>query len=79
VPTLRDLLEDPAKRPKVFWRGYDLYDQLNVGFESQGPDAQRIGTPYDTSLRANGNGGHVFGTDLPPAEKDALLEYLKTL
>jgi hypothetical protein len=27
VPTLRDLLEPVTKRPKVFWRGYDVYDQ----------------------------------------------------
>jgi mono/diheme cytochrome c family protein len=79
VPTLRDLLEPPAKRPKVFWRGYDLYDQENLGFIAQGTEAERIGTRFDTSERANGNGGHVFGVDLPPGEKNALLEYLKTI
>lgn len=35
VPTLRDLLEKPADRPKVFYRGYDLYDFENVGFVSK--------------------------------------------
>ena len=79
VPTLRDLLEPPANRPKVFWRGYDLYDQASVGFVTQGDEARRIGTRFDTSERANGNGGHVFGVDLPAGEKDSLLEYLKTL
>ena len=79
VPTLRDLLEPAANRPKVFWRGYDLYDQANLGFVTQGDEAKRIGTRFDTSERANGNGGHVFGVDLPKGEKDALLEYLKTL
>jgi len=79
VPTLRDLLEPPANRPKVFWRGYDLYDRANVGFISQGPEAERIGTRYDTSERANSSGGHAFGVDLPTGDKDALLEYLKTL
>jgi cytochrome c5 len=37
---------------------------------------------YDTSLPGNGNTGHAgdeFGTDLKPAEKTALLEYLKSL
>jgi hypothetical protein len=33
----------------------------------------------DTRVRGNGNGGHDFGTELPPEEKDALVEYLKTL
>ncbi len=79
VPTLRDLLEPPANRPKVFWRGYDLYDQKNVGFISTGPESERVGTKFDTSALANGNGGHVFGTTLPAAEKESLLEYLKTL
>ncbi|HEY9541531.1 MAG TPA: c-type cytochrome [Luteimonas sp.] len=79
VPTLRDLLEPPAQRPMVFWRGYDLYDPVDVGFVSQGPEAERIGTRHDTRGRNNGNGGHLFGTQLPEAEKTALLEYLKTL
>jgi hypothetical protein len=46
---------------------------------SQGEEAQRIGTRFDVSERASGNQGHVFGTELPPGDKDALLEYLKTL
>ncbi len=79
VPTLRDLLQPPAERPQIFWRGYDLYDPASVGFVSQGAEAERVGTRHDTTLRANGNGGHVFGTALAPADKDALLEYLKTL
>src|SRR3546814_2980261 len=68
VPTLRDLLEPPAQRPMVFWRGYDLYDPVDVGFVSQGPEAERIGTRHDTRGRNNGNGGHLFGTQLPEAE-----------
>jgi len=79
VPTLRDLLEPPAQRPRVFWRGYDLYDPVNVGFVSEGPEAQRAGTRHDISERANGNQGHAFGTDLSPTQKNALIEYLKTL
>lgn len=79
VPTLRDLLEPPDKRPVVFLRGYDVYDQSKGGFVSAGEHAQRVGTVFDTRLRGNGNGGHVYGTDLPEADKDALVEYLKTL
>src|SRR3546814_4631588 len=77
VPTLRDLLEPPAQRPMVFWRGYDLYDPVDVGFVSQGPEAERIGNRHDTRGRHNGNGGHLFGTHLPEAGKAALLGYLK--
>jgi len=35
VPTLYDLLQPPAERPKVFLRGYDVYDPVDVGFESR--------------------------------------------
>lgn len=79
VPTLRDMLKPAAERPKVFYRGYDVYDPENVGFVTQGPEAERIGTKYDVSERSNGNQGHEFGTNLPAKERDALLEYLKTL
>ena len=79
VPTLRDMLKPPAERPKVFWRGYDLYDPINVGFVSSGARAEEAGSKYDTAERANGNGGHLFGTTLADGDKDVLLEYLKTL
>ena len=79
VPTLRDLLSPAAQRPRFFYRGYDLYDPENVGFVTLGEEAKRVGTPYDVSWRSNGNQGHEFGVDLPPADKNALIEYLKTL
>ena len=79
VPTLRDLLEPPERRPTVFWRGYSVYDFQNVGFVSSGPEAERFGWRHDTSVRGNGNGGHVYGTTLTPEEKAALLEFMKTL
>ncbi len=52
---------------------------MNVGFVSRGAEAERVGTKYDTRARAGSNEGHAFGTALPPADKDALIEYLKTL
>ncbi|HUC99025.1 MAG TPA: hypothetical protein VMR88_11110 [Candidatus Polarisedimenticolaceae bacterium] len=79
VPTLRDLLKPVAERPKVFYRGYDVYDPENVGFASQGPEAQRVGTKYDVSERASGNQGHEYGINLSAEEKTALIEYLKSL
>jgi mono/diheme cytochrome c family protein len=36
VPTLRDLLDTPADRPSLFWRGYDVYDPVRVGFVTDG-------------------------------------------
>jgi hypothetical protein len=76
---VRDLLARPERRPAVFYRGYDVLDGRNLGFISQGPEAEQAGYRFDTSQRGNGNGGHLYGVDLSPSEKDALIEYLKTL
>jgi hypothetical protein len=78
VPTLRALLF-PDERPAVFYRGYDVYDWERVGFVSTGPEAESNGVKFDTSLRGNGNGGHVYGQDVPAADREAIIEYLKTL
>jgi hypothetical protein len=79
VPSLRDLLETPDRRPKIFYRGYDVFDPTKVGFVAGGPEAQRVGFRYDTSVVANSNEGHLWGTQLSSSDKDALVEYMKTL
>jgi hypothetical protein len=80
VPNLRALLDPPEARPAVFWRGSDLVDTANGGFVStEDGDAVRRPWRYDTVLPGNSNAGHLWGTDLLPADKDALLAYLKTL
>jgi hypothetical protein len=79
VPSLRDLLRPADERTKTFWRGYDVYDPRNVGFVCQGPAAERVGHFFDTAARGNGNQGHAYGTLLTAPDKEALLEYLKTL
>jgi mono/diheme cytochrome c family protein len=79
VPTLRDLLEPPERRPAVFYRGYDVFDQANVGFVSNVPTAGgRSFSRFDTTLPGNGNRGHVYGTTLSEEEKRAIVEYMKT-
>jgi mono/diheme cytochrome c family protein len=78
VPTLVDLLKPPESRPSVFYRGYDVYDQQNVGFISSGAEAQQEGFRYDTSVPGNANQGHLYGTSLAPADKRDLIEHLKT-
>jgi len=89
VPSLRELLKPAAQRAPFFYRGYDLYDPLDIGFVTQKEQADRLGAPwddvtrvateYDVRWRSNSNQGHEFGVTLPQADKDALLEYLKTL
>ena len=78
VPTLRALLL-LDERPARFYRAYDVYDWRGVGFVSSGPEAEKQGVVYDTSLRGNGNGGHTYGRELSVQDREALLEYLKTL
>ena len=79
VPTLHDLLEPPAERPREFFRGYDLYDRTRMGFVSNVPEADgRRFFLYDTSVPGNSNSGHLYGTSLPDDDKRAMVEYLKT-
>jgi len=80
VPTLRDLLELPENRPKEFFRGYDVYDQKNVGFiATVASENGRQFFRYDTSLAGNSNSGHAYGTALSREDKEALVEYMKRL
>jgi hypothetical protein len=46
---------------------------------SEGDEAKRVGSVYDTSKEGNGNHGHLWGIQLPADAKRALIEYLKTL
>jgi hypothetical protein len=88
VPTLRDLLEPTAKRPVRFFRGYDVFDPVKVGFRGDvGEENGRKFFDFEThspdgkSIPGNGNYGHDgprYGTLLPAADKDAIVEFLKT-
>jgi hypothetical protein len=78
VPTLKDLLERPDRRPLTHRRGGNLLDPVRLGFQEEAKaDAGTF--LFDTRSRGNGNGGHLHGVDLPEADKMALIEYLKTL
>ena len=80
VPTLRDLLEPAAKRPAVWFRGSDVLDLDRVGYRSDRGAAGAF--RYDTGRPGNANGGHegaAYGTTLSASDKDAIVEYMKTL
>jgi mono/diheme cytochrome c family protein len=82
VPSLRALLTPPAERPITFVRGLDVIDQENGGFVAPSCDPRQSlqeGFCLDTRLIGNNNGGHLYGTDLPPQQKSDLLAYLLTL
>lgn len=89
VPTLRDLLEPSACqggkpcRPAKWYRGSDVFDTTRVGYRSDNTGAAAADLfLYDTSVLGNANSGHegkAYGTELPAADKDAIVEYMKTL
>jgi hypothetical protein len=77
VPTLADLLEVEEDRPEVFSISKKpTFDPVRVGLV---PSDATQAFQYDTRIPGNSNSGHVHGTNLPPVDKAALLEYLKSL
>ncbi len=77
VPTLYDLLLLPERRPKTFALGARQYDPIKLGFAVETSCSQQD-CLVDTTRTGNGNGGHIWGTDLSESDRMALLEYLKT-
>jgi hypothetical protein len=80
VPTLADLLKPANQRPAAFQIG-PAYDTVNVGLAADQTMFNYNLKTTDCNDRNSGNSrcGHEFGTQLSPAEKRALLEYLKAL
>ena len=83
VPTLRDLLEPVRSRPAKWYRGSDILDTSKVGYRyDKDAAAPQDLFLYDTSIAGNSNRGHegkAYGTELSTADKEALVEYMKTL
>ena len=77
VPTLYHLLLPPEQRPKTFALGGREYDPVRLGF-AVGTACGQQDCVIDTTLTGDGNGGHLWGTDLAEPDRMALLEYLKT-
>jgi mono/diheme cytochrome c family protein len=82
VPTLWDLLKPSSQRPVTFAVGPE-FDPVRIGVAAKQPgNYSRTTTGCDALDSGNSRCGHEgpgFGTDLPDADKRALLEYLKTL
>jgi mono/diheme cytochrome c family protein len=86
VPTLWHVMH-ADKRPRVWKRTEDGYDQSRVGVEvseldavpSTATDAAAKLRYFDTRLYGKSAGGHTFPEKLSEDEKTAVLEYLKTL
>jgi hypothetical protein len=81
VPTLADLLTSQELRPEKFFVGTHEYDPVKVGYETTST-SDSLSVEFDTTLPGNGNLGHSgakYGTTLSKEDKQALLNYLKTL
>ncbi len=80
VPTLEDVLNSPG-RPTYWSRNFSSteYDQVKVGWDVTVETSKVNRNTYDTSLMGYGNQGHTFGDSLSESERQALIEYLKTL
>ena len=86
VPTLWHMLH-PSERPKIWRRIDESLDENRVGFHIQGvdrvpstePDIAKRREYFDASRFGKSNAGHDFPDVLTKSEKDAVLEYLKTL
>jgi hypothetical protein len=77
VPSLHDLLLPPERRPKTFALGERQYDPVKLGFAVETSCSEQD-CLVDTTETGDGNGGHLWGTDLSEPDRLALLEYLKT-
>ena len=86
VPTLWHVLH-PERRPIVWRRTEDGYDTGKVGLEVTTLDsipetvtsAAERRSHFDTRVRGKSSAGHPFADELSDAERDAVLEYLKSL
>ncbi len=80
VPMLDQVL-DSTSRPTRWRRSFDSrdYDVDRMGWKHTVVEEADDPNIYDTTVEGYGNGGHTFGDDLTDAEREAVLEYLKTL
>lgn len=77
VPTIDDLLKPASQRPAEFSTGFRELDRDRLGFISTpAPGRHKL----NTKLPGNGNQGHEYPRQpLTPEERNALIEYLKSL
>ncbi|MDA9527837.1 MULTISPECIES: c-type cytochrome [Bradyrhizobium] len=94
VPTIYDLLSPVAERPQVFLLGEPSFDPVRVGIVTRtvAPEGRTYDSKgyfiIDTSRPANRNTGHEFsnekhegviGPALSPEERNAIIEFLKSI
>jgi hypothetical protein len=80
VPTIEGVLNSKI-RPAYWERNFNdpQYDYEKLGWKFEARDQPGGSTVYNTKLPGYGNYGHYFGDKLTPSERNAVIEYLKTL
>jgi hypothetical protein len=86
IPNLYALLSPQEERPNTFWTGSNQFDPVKVGFDIS---PLKGGYLFDTRRAGNSNNGHEFkdgpkgngviGPALTPDDRNAIIEYLKSL
>jgi hypothetical protein len=91
VPTLDALLRKATDRPKSFPIGVRTFDPVLVGYLTEKKDFDSLGLSIEDfpkfnvlgsdgkPIVGNSNEGHEFGAMLEKADREALIEYLKSL
>jgi hypothetical protein len=80
VPNLWELLKPPAEHTTSFMVGSRVFDPKNVGYDTEhSPFKNGLFVVDPANANGNGNGGHVYGTDLTEEQRWAIVEFLKTL
>lgn len=75
VPNLYELLSPPESRSKTFWVGNRELDTEKLGFVSTEQPGAFL---FDTTLKGNGNMGHVYpAKPYTEEQRMAVIEYLK--
>lgn len=80
VPTIEAVLNSKI-RPEYWERNFNVqkYDYEKLGWQYEVRPQPGGTTVYDTTIPGYGNYGHYFGDKLTDAEREAVIEYLKTL
>ena len=78
-PTLADVLEKEADRPVMFPVRPRSFDPKRVGIDTSPARAGEKLFMFDATKTGNRNTGHLYGVDLPADEKDAIVEYMKSI
>ncbi len=80
VPTLEAVLNSKL-RPAYWMRDFDhpVYDYDKLGWKYESADKPDGKKYYNTTLPGYGNYGHYFGDVLTDKERNAVIEYIKTL